>query len=116
MENLTESQIKENSFIMIELKTGEKKPYLVFKKRTGNITGAIMLLGYLSEELLKKANQLLPFEDRGVSDRYYIAAEGKPGTDKRVLGYRHLTKDEAKEMKEALRNAGGSLLNYIDLI
>lgn len=116
MEYLIESQIKENSFIMIELETGEKKPYLVFKKRIGSITGAMMLLGYPSEELLKKADQLLPFKDRGVSDRYYIAVGDNPGRDKRVLGYRHLTKDEAKEMKEALQNAGGSLLNYINLI
>lgn len=116
MEYLTESQIKEKSFIMIELENGQKKAYLVFKKRVDKISGAMMLLGYLCEELLKKGNHLLPSNDRGISDRYYIALKGQPGKDRRVCGYRHLTEEEKNDLKKKLQDVGGGMLNYINFI
>ena len=106
---LKESEIKENSIIMIEFINGDCKMFYVNSKRTGNVTGATMLLGYLLEELIEGAknngpDSVWPIVDKGQVDRYYIENENKKGSDERVREYRALTEIEKMKTQVLLIN------------
>lgn len=106
---LTEKEIKGNSIIMIEFVSGESKMFYVHTKRTSNITGATMLLGYLLEDMVESAQKLgpesvWPIIDKGQTDRYYIENENKKGNDERVKEYRAITGVEKMQAQVLLIN------------
>lgn len=108
---LRESEIPEKSIIIIEYEEGECKPYYVNAKRTGGITGATMLLGYLVEDLVSKIKNYglgncWPIVDKGQTDRYYIENEKTKGGDNRVKNYRFPTEQEKSEIKKLLQSVG----------
>lgn len=108
---MKETEIKEKSIIMIEFLNGDCKPYYVNSKRIGNCTSATMLLGYLAEEIIKKAKEsgvrsVWPIVDVGQTDRYYIQNNQKKGGDARVKKYRPLTEVEKKGLQIMLLKNG----------
>lgn len=116
MEYLTESQIKEDSFIMIEFRDGKKMSFLVCKKKVINFSSAIILLGFLSEELLKKCDYFLPFSESKVSNQGHMTLDGAPRKDSQVCGYRVLNEQEKLELKKIIQETDFSQKNYKTLL
>jgi hypothetical protein len=102
MDYLNFSEIKENSFIMIEFEDGTKEPYFVDQKRKGGISGATMLLGHKLSELISNP-KLYPCSRTGGTDRFYIANEETKGQHEGVIGYRPLEQEEKNEWQEKLK-------------
>lgn len=108
---LKESEILENSIIVIDYEDGGSKPYYVNTKGLGNVTGATMLLGYLIDDLVSNVkayglSKVWPIVNRGQTDRYYIENEKTKGGDNRVKNYRFPTEEEKSEIKELLQSVG----------
>lgn len=96
------SEIKENSFIMIEFENGKKEPYFVDRKGPGSVSGATMLLGHTLSDLIKNPT-LFPCSKNGGTDRYYIANEKVTGKDSRVKDYHNLSKEEKRDCLNKLK-------------
>jgi hypothetical protein len=106
MEHLKETQIRENSFIMIEFENGEKRPFFVFKKKLGPVSKAIMILGL-------EGSLTAPLIPGWAFNLHYIATDGEDGKEKKVSGYRPLRKIEKELLKKVINTVGTELEKLI---
>jgi hypothetical protein len=95
MKHLTNLEISEQSFVMIDFEDGLTEPYFVAFKKDGTISGATMLLGRKLSDLINNP-KLYPCS-LGETDRFYIENEKVKGKNRGVVGYRKMKQNEKEE-------------------
>lgn len=115
MKSLSHNEMKENSFIMIDLKDeASSLAYFILKISIGVITGGTMLLG---ATVNKFANNPKYYEKatNGNMECYYISSDKKPkGGDREVLRYRTPNPKEKEDIQKKLEASNND--NLKDLI